>query len=162
MNLTRSLLSFALVLVIGLGFTAPPARATDYSVTATSVLASSSATTSRGTAGTSITAGQSLAKAADGTLVLFDANAAAPANVFLGISLSGGATGQPIFYVTADTSFTPGFTVAAGAIVIGSSTAGGLCPAADLATGHYLTIVGVGIGSNKIKMSPVAAGVATP
>jgi len=152
-----------LLSLLALALFAPIAvRATDYSVTATSVLASSSASSTKGTAGTTITAGQSLAKAADNTLVLFDANGSAPANVFVGIALNGGATGQPIFYVTADPAFTPGFTVAAGAIVIGSSTAGGLCPAADLATGHYLTIVGVGIGSNKIKMSTLAAGVATP
>jgi len=157
----KTALRFLTLLLVPL-FLAGNLLATDYSVTATSVLASSNASTTKGTAGTTITAGQSLAKAADGSLILFDANAAAPAFTFVGIALNGGATGQPIFYVTGDTSFTPGFTVAAGAIVIGSSTAGGLCPAADLATGHYLTIIGVGIGSNKIKMQPLASGVVTP
>lgn len=136
--------------------------AADYTVTATSVLASSDSSVTKGTAGATITTGQSLAKAADGTLILFDSNASAPANKFFGIALNGGASGQPILYATADSSFTPGFTVAAGAVVIGSATAGGLCPVADLATGHYLTIVGVGIGSNKIKLAPLFSGVATP
>lgn len=151
-------LSFLLVAL----FAFSTLNAADYTVTATSVLASTAAVTVKGVAGASITAGMSLAKDTDNSLKAYDANGAGALHTFAGIALNGAATGQPVFYATSDASFTPGFTVAAGAVVIGSATAGLLCPVADLATGHYLTIVGVGIGSNKIKFSPVAAGVATP
>ena len=136
--------------------------AADYSVTSTSVIASDDAVIRRKTAGASITAGQAVYVKADGTLGLYDANAASPAYTFAGIALNSASSGQLVLYAESDPEFTPGFTVAAGAIVIGSSTAGGLCPASDLATGHYLTIVGIGIGSNKIDLSPQAAGVVTP
>lgn len=156
----KSLLSLFLVALLALPSLAPAA---DYTVTATSVIASASATLSRGTAGAAITAGQSVAIDTDHSIKLYDANSGtATLRVFAGIACNGASTGQPVTYCTADSAFTPGFTVAAGAIVIGSATAGGLCPAADLASGSYLTIVGVGIGSNRIKLNPLAAGVATP
>lgn len=137
-------------------------RAADYSVTAANVVPSASADLSRGTAGATITAGQAISIDENRLVQLYDADSAtATARVFRGIACNGAAAG-PIVYCTDDPSFTPGFPVAAGAIVIGSGTAGGLCPAADLATGHYLTIIGVGIGSNKINFSTLAAGVAKP
>lgn len=149
-----SLALFALLSVASL--------AADYTVTVNSVLPSSQAVIRRKIAGATITTGKSLAVKADGTLDLYDANGAAPLNVFKGIALNSAVTGQPVIYVESDPEFTPGFTVAANAIVIGSATAGGLAPAADLATGHYLTIVGLGIGSNKIDLNPVSSGVVTP
>lgn len=138
------------------------AFAADYSVTTSSVVASEEAVIRRKAAGAAITVGQAVHVKADGTLGLYDANGTAPANVFAGIALNSAATGQPVLYAESDPEFTPGFTVAANAIVIGSATAGGLCPATDLATGHYLTIVGVGIGSNKIDLNPIKSGVVTP
>lgn len=155
----KHLLSLALVLLL----LPLAAFGVDYSVTATSVVPSSGATIARGTAGATITAGQSVSIDSNSAIQLYDANSGTSSTrTFAGIALTGAASGQPILYCTADPSFTPGFTVAAGAIVIGSATAGGLCPAADLATGHYLTVVGVGIGSNKIKFSALAASVITP
>lgn len=150
-------------LSLALAFLLPVAVfAADYTVTTTSVVPSSAAVIRRKLAGATITTGKSLAVKADGTLDLYDANGAAPLNVFKGIALNSAVSGQPVIYVESDPEFTPGFTVAAGAIVIGSGTAGGLAPAADLVTGWYLTVVGLGIGSNKIDLNPQAAGVVTP
>ncbi len=150
-------LAFALVL-------APiPARAVDYSVTAASVVCSNARFVQRGTAAATITAGQGLALDSTGNLVLCDANSGtALTRTLVGISLNAAATGQPVNYTSLDDSFTPGFTVAAGAIVIVSTTAGGLSPAADATTGHYVTVVGVGIGSNKIKLGFLATTAVFP
>lgn len=137
----------------------------DYSVTAASVLPSAAARlSSQYAAGAAITIGQSVyLDAATSTIKLADANLSAAAATFFGIAVStAAAAGQPIVVCLGDVSFTPGFTVAAGATVILSATAGGLAPIADLATGWYLNVVGVGIGSNKINFTPLAAGVATP
>lgn len=154
---TRFLALFAL-----LAF-ALPAFAADYTVTAANVLTSNVRYLKHGTAAATITAGQSLAKDSTGNLILCDANSAtALTRVFVGIAVNGALSGQPVNYVDSDPSFAPGFTIAAGAIVIVSGTAGSLAPAADAATGIYVTVVGVGIGGNKIKMNITAAGVAVP
>jgi len=157
----KSPLHFILGLLFSIALIAP-APASDYTVTAANVVASSSASISRGTAGASITAGQVLAINASNQLVLADANGASPLMNVAGIALNSASSGQPVLYVTADAAFAPGFTVAANAIVILSATPGGLAPAADNATGYYLTVVGVGIGSNKLKLDFHASGVATP
>ncbi len=136
----------------------------DYSVTAASVLPSTSARLLQVTAGAAITIGQSVyLDTATNTYKAADANGASPLFTFAGIAVSqAAAAGQPLLICQSDPSFTPGFTIAAGATVILSATPGGLAPIADLASGWYLTVVGVGIGSNKINFSPVATGVATP
>lgn len=153
----KHLLSLALLfLLTGATFAA------DYTVTTASVVCSDEAVIRRKFAAVTITTGKAVAVKVDGTLDLYDANGATPLNVFKGIALNTGGAGQPVDYVESDPEFTPGFTIAAGAIVIGSATAGGLAPAADLATGWYLTIIGVGIGSNKIDLNPFPSGVATP
>jgi hypothetical protein len=136
----------------------------DYSVTAANVLASANAQKKTGTAGATITAGQSLYidTADSNKLKLYDANAASPANVMAGIALHASLAGQPITYVISDPAFTPGFAITAGATVIGSATPGGLCPDADKVTGWYVNEVGHGISTTQIKMAIVASGVAVP
>jgi len=151
----------ALLAIVLIG--AASARAVDYSVTSSSVIPSSDATISRGTAGAAITAGQAVCKDTDGTIKLCDSNASGNLHIFAGIAVNSASVGQPVLYCNADpTGFTPGFTVAAGAVVIVSAVAGNLCPVADLTTGDYLVVVGVGIGSNKIILQPLSTGVATP
>jgi hypothetical protein len=136
--------------------------AADYSVTAANVVPSSNASIRRATAGASITAGQAVAIDSSGLVQLYSSTGSGALHVFAGISVNGAASGQPILFATSDTAFTPGFSIAAGAIVIGSATGGKLCPAGDLASTNYLTIVGVGIGNNQISFAPLAAGIATP
>jgi hypothetical protein len=123
-----------------------------YSVTAANVLASASAKVADGVAGATITAGQPvyIDSGNGGVLKLSDANAAAPANTVDGISLNAASSGQPIRYCRQDPSFTPGFTIAAGAVVVVGEAAGALAPVGDLAAGWYPLVIGVGIGSNKI------------
>jgi hypothetical protein len=131
----------------------------DYAPTAALVIASINAQQSRGIAGVVITAGQSVAVNTDRTIHLYSASGGAPLNVFGGIALDGAAVGQPINYTKSDPNFTPGFAIAAGMIVIGSATAGNLCPHTDLASGMVPTDVGMGIGNNQIALNAVSAGV---
>lgn len=135
-----------------------PALAADYTVTAASV--ASSVQGSFETAGAAITPGQPLYKGTDAKVYLFTATGAAPANRYYGMSINGAsASGQPVAVITGkDASFTPGFTLAAGAIVIGSATAGKLAPGGDAASGMTIVVVGVGTGSNKMTLSPVQGG----
>lgn len=133
----------------------------DITITATSVAKGTSAVIENKFAGATITAGQSLyLDSADGLVKLFDANSAtAAARSLYGIALNGGSTGQPIAVQRGGT-ITIGGTATAGVVYVGSATAGGICPAADLTTGHYTNIVGIGLGSSQIKLGLLDGGVA--
>lgn len=135
----------------------------DLAITAANVLPSASATIVRKTAGAAITAGQPVyLDPATDTVKLADANGASPLFKVYGIAGCNAAAGQPICIVMQDPALGMGAAVAAGTTLILSATPGGVAPVADAATGMYVTVLGVGIGSNQINFSPLAAGVATP
>lgn len=134
----------------------------DLSITAASVLKGTGATTESLIAGAAITAGQSLYKdASDSNKVkLTDADSAtAAARVFFGIALNSAASGQPVVVQTGGI-ITIGATVAVGVAYYLSDTAGGICPFADLESGDYPTIIGIGVSTTAIKIGPLAAEVA--
>lgn len=135
--------------------------AADLAVTAASVLKGSSAKVSEGIAGATITAGQALyVDTSDSDkLKLADADAAAPANTFVGISLHAALAGQPIKYATKDAAFTPGFTAIAGDPIYLSDIAGGLTKTfADLETGDVVTVVGVMTSTTVMNLNPTRGG----
>lgn len=118
----------------------------DYTVTATSVQASASATVIHGTAGATITAGQAVYRdATDGEWKLLDVDTASGAGIGtqgnMGIALNGAADGQPLSVCVEDPDFTPGITMVVGTTVVGSGTAGGLAPDSDLAAGDYHVVL---------------------
>jgi hypothetical protein len=147
---------YSLLFLAALALTCP---AVDITITAASVLSSTAASVSEGVAGDTITAGQPVYKDAtdSGKIKLADANVLAKIAV-VGISIHGAAAGQPIKYATKDSAFTLGGTVAAGAVVVLSATAGGIAPVTDLTSGSYGVVLGVGIGSNQIKLNPIIGG----
>ena len=127
----------------------------DYSITAANVLASSRALKKTGVAGAAITAGQPLYEdAADGKkLKLADANDTELKAEVVGIALHAAAAGQPVSYVYQDDDFTPGTTLAVGAILVLSGTAGGIAPSSDLATGMRTTLLGVAKSTTKARIN---------
>jgi hypothetical protein len=134
----------------------------DLSITATSVLKGTGAKTESLIAGAAITAGQSLYKDASDSnkAKLTDADSAtAAARVFYGIALNGAASGQPVVVQTGGI-IAIGATVAVGVAYYLSDTAGGICPFADLESGDYPTIIGIGVSTTAIKIGPLAAEVA--
>lgn len=133
----------------------------DLTITATSVVKGTGATTETLFAGAAITAGQSLYKdASDANKAkLTDADSAtAAARVFYGIALNGAASGQPVVVQTGGI-ITIGATVAVGVAYYLSDSPGGICPFADLESGDYPTIIGIGVSTTQIKIGPLAAGV---
>lgn len=95
----------------------------------------------RGTAGASITAGQSLyLDTTTSTLKLADADASTSTCLGAGIALHAASSGQPISYVTGG-FFTPGATLTKGMVYTVSATAGGICPIGDLTTGAHPCIL---------------------
>lgn len=132
----------------------------DLTITAASVDAGANARIVTYDAGAAITAGQVVYKeASSGTLKLAD-NDSATSEVRspLGIALNGAASGQPVSVLT-EGNITIGATVAASVSYYLSSTAGGICPEADIASGDYNIFLGQGISTTVIKVKIVECGV---
>lgn len=137
--------------------------AADLSVTAGSVVASSSATIERlYNFGATITAGQAVyLDDTTSTWKLIDRDAAATGNgidVKKGIALVGGASGQPGVVCTKDPDFTPGATLTNGITIYTSDTAGGITSADIPTTGDYPTVLGVAKSTTKMNLNPTASG----
>jgi hypothetical protein len=132
----------------------------DFTVTAANVLASTAASKTTGTAGATITAGDTLARDDDGTIKLHDANAATPLNSCKGVALHASLAGQPITYATRDPNFQPGYSgMVAGDAIICSANPGKSCPDTDKATGWWVTELGRAIDATHYKLAIVETGV---
>lgn len=135
---------------------------TDLSITAANVIAGSGADITRGIAGATITAGQAvyLDEATTGEWQLADsdaASAAARGSARFGIALNGAADGQPLAIQTGG-DINIGGTMTAGVAYYLSDAPGGVCPFADLATGDYVTLVGVAKSTTVLAIDPLYSG----
>jgi hypothetical protein len=135
----------------------------DVSVTAAEVLVDSGTVTLDGILGTTVTAGQTVYQdsADSNKFKLADCDASSATATVKGIALNGGGSGQPVKVAISGT-LDPGFTVTVGTIYVQSGTAGAICPATDLASGDYVTIVGVGITASQLRILMVNSGVQVP
>lgn len=125
----------------------------DLTITAAQVLPDSTGDSYTGTAGGTLTAGQAVyLDDTVNTVKAADANASAATARAIGIALHAATAGQPIRVQRAG-DVTLG-TGTAGTIYVVSANAGGIAPAADLASGHYVTVLGVGITGSKLRMPP--------
>lgn len=136
----------------------------DLSITATQVKRITG-TPRWGTAAETITAGQPV-YIDDGKLRPAVATSAYAADA-VGVALNGGAVDQPIEYLLLEQGAVidlgAAAAAAAGKIYVVSGSAGGLSPHTDAttpATGEYATVVGVGIGNNRVALGKIASGVA--
>lgn len=143
---------------------------TALSVTAASVLASTSASKRKGTAGATITRGQvvyedtaDLDASGKPKLKLADANdASSIIRTPAGIALQDVASGQSLEFVEQDASFTPGGTLTVGTSYYLSGTAGGIIPSGDLATGIYPSLLFIATTAALANMKIVRGGAAIP
>lgn len=116
-----------------------------------------------GIAGATITAGQAVYLDATAlTIKLADANATVATAAAIGIATHGALAGQPIRVQTrGDITLGAGAAPAVGVLYVASNNAGGLAPSSDLGATQWATVLGVGIGSNKVRLQPWATGQAT-
>jgi hypothetical protein len=133
----------------------------DLTITAANVAAGSGCVKVQGTAGATITAGQVVyLDSSDDKYKLADNDSATAAvRSVAGIALHGSLNGQPLTVLTKG-PITIGATTAVGTVYCLSSTAGGICPSADIATGDYNTIIGIGTSTTVIDVLLHAAGAA--
>lgn len=133
----------------------------DLAITAANVVPGAGARFNRGTAGATITAGQTVYDATDNTVKLADANASQTAAKVAGIATHAASSGQTIQYQW-DGEITIGVTTLdLGKVFIGSATAGGICPVTDLSTGWYTNVVAISKTNSILKLCLATASVAT-
>ena len=133
----------------------------DLTITAANVAAGAGATTKQVTAGATITAGQLVyLDNSDGEHKLVDNDASGTSTVE-GVALNGASDGQPLTILT-EGNLNPGATVAIGTIYGSSSTAGGIAPSADFATGDFVSIIGIATTASNIDVKINNSGVAVP
>lgn len=134
----------------------------DLTITAANVIAGSGAKKVNGTAGASVTAGQVVyLDSSTNTYKLADNDSGTAAvREVAGIALHAAGSGQPLTILTQG-PITIGATTAVGIVYCLSSTAGGICPSADIASGDYNTIIGIGTSTTVIDVKLHAAGAVT-
>lgn len=123
----------------------------DLSVTAANVIKGSGASVITGTAGATVTAGQTVyLDSSTSTYKLAKADASATSTPAAGIALNGAANGQPLSVLTAG-NINPGATATVGQVyVVSAAVAGNIAPYADLASGNYVAILGVATTASNI------------
>lgn len=133
----------------------------DLSVTPANVVTYSTdpaAVTLTGTAGETITAGQSLYMSATNLLMKADDTTAAKA-ACVGVALNGGAINQPIQYVTGG-GYNPGAAVSVGLAYGVSDTAGGIALISERGSADFQTILGIATTTSRINVRINQSGVA--
>lgn len=136
----------------------------DLTITAANVVKGNGAKILSGTYGATVTAGQAVyADPADnGRFKPADSDSATAAvRTPVGIALNSGSTGQPADIQT-EGRISIGGTVVVGTIYVLSATAGGIAPAADLVTGDYVSVLGIGVSASQIDLNIHRSGVAVP
>lgn len=130
----------------------------DLTITAANVVLVSGPKTT-GTAGESLTAGQSVyLKSSDSKIYKADNNVTSAEASCVGIALHAAAANQPITYAIDTAVVNMGATLTVGETYIVSSTAGGVAPVADVST-NFVTHLGVALTAANLSLKLVPWGV---
>ena len=136
----------------------------DFSITPANVVPDSDATIVDGVYGEAIDAGEWVYRDSSDSnkLKLADADALATAAAVGMASVSGasGVTGKMVTAGHVSTGTVSG--AAAGLTTVISTTAGKSCLESDIGSGDFTTLAGIWTSTSKIKVAPVASGVAKP
>lgn len=111
--------------------------------------------------GEAVTAGEAVyLNSGDNKYYLADASDSAK-DAVAGVAISGGSADSYGYIVSTDgTTIDIGGTTAAGTIyVLSASAAGAIAPDTDLSTGDYVSVIGVGSGSNQIVLGINNSGI---
>lgn len=126
---------------------------TDLAITAAQVQpGTTDASFAQGTAGATITAGQTVyLDSSSGTYKPANATTSAATAAVVGVALNGASSGQPLkIQVGGTLTLGAGAAPAVGTVYCQSTNNGGIAPAVDLATGMRTSILGVGGAANTI------------
>jgi hypothetical protein len=133
----------------------------DISITAANVVAGANANTDQGSAGETITAGQTVYKSSTtNKWMKADSNSATvEARTATAIALNSASLNQPL-KVHKSGDITIGATLTANTAYYLSDTPGGICPLADVGTGEYLVLIGIARTTAILQVDIQSTGVA--
>lgn len=134
----------------------------DLSITAASVGVGGPATKTRIVqAGEAVAQGEPCYLHADGKYYKADANDTEAKAVAAGVFLVPAALdGYAIIAVSGPVNL--GATLTVGEVYVVSATLGGIAPIGDLASGHYVTTLGVASSASVLELAPSASGIVKP
>ena len=140
----------------------------DISQTAANVgIGAASTPTRRVQAGEAVTQGDPVYSSTDGKWYQCDANDTAAKARCAGIALTAAATDG--YFLIAEPGTTPGqslvnlgATLTVGEIYVLSATKGNIAPEGDLATGHYVTVLGVATTAALLDFRPIVSNAQVP
>ena len=134
----------------------------DLPITSGQVLADLGFSSKQLTASEAINAGEAVYETSGRQAALAESGVSAVEADALGLALNTVATGQPCtIAIAGDIDVGAGASPPAGVTYIVSVNRGRVAPDADGATGQFKKVLGVGIGSNKIRLGGPASGVAS-
>ncbi len=110
-------------------------------------------------AGVAITAGQSVYIDTAGLAQLCEKDQTVVEAAFAGVALNDAGVAQPVTYQVGG-SIDLGAVIAAGVIYVVGAAAGAIAPSADVTTGNFVTIIGVGLNGTDIQIGVNQSGVA--
>lgn len=127
---------------------------TDISVTAANVRKGANAKIEHGLAAAAILAGQVVYKdPATGKFGLCDCDSATDAVRWpYGIAVSSAPGADQDVAIQTEGDINPGGTAVRGQIYVASGNAGGIAPVADLASGDYVSVLGIGTSASNIML----------
>lgn len=130
----------------------------DLTITVADVADGTGASFIRGEAGELLTAGVPVYRnASDGLFYNTDADSTEAAAACVGIAITSAAAGQPVTVQTGG-NLDLGATLTVGTIYVVSDTVSKIKPTADLASGDYVTILGVADAADNLVMGLLASG----
>jgi hypothetical protein len=133
------------------------------SITAANVQPDTDAVTVDVTCGENLSAGKVVRRhsASDNRARLAFAESTLDVSEAEGIMLTSGADGQPGVMQVEGTIILGAAVVTVGEVYVLSSNvpAGSIAPASDLTPNDYVTVIGIGVATNKIKLGILASGV---
>jgi len=131
----------------------------DYVITAANVKPTGSLGIQSAIAAATITAGQ-VVRAIGGTVTPAQADSIPNSASVVGVALNGGATGQPVNFVTGGTVEVGTAFAIGDVVVLSAGAAGAMAPVADLSTGNVAVILGVATTTDILKIGLNNSGVA--
>ena len=135
----------------------------DITIGVTSVAAATGASLGQGTAGGTILQGEPLYLNSSSQYVRADADDSQTTADVAGISLNAASSGQPIDFIRSGTVTLSGAgPLTVGEIYVLSGTVGRIAPEGDHAANDWVTVLGVALTSNTLKVNIIVGGVQIP
>jgi hypothetical protein len=151
----KHVVSFVVLAAVTLSaFLVSPSSAADLAINPNTVFFSSNAKYTHGTAGASIAIGDLVyLDVTDNKWKLADANLSLAASKVQGVASTAAVSGQRVYICYEDPGFNCGQFTGGGTVFVLSTNPGKIAPSADIVSGMYVSVVGVGTTNSGATMN---------